>query len=86
MSVVRSFWNAKAHVLAYAEMREETGLLGEISNGPLVQGTRRAERTGVAQFHVTVIRFLYSSNAGKDRTFSRAGSSEQPQEVPDQVQ
>ena len=75
----KMFWNAKAHVLAHTQMRKEAGLLGEISNGPLVQRKRRRKELEVAQFHRTVIGFLYSSNASEDRAFSRAGSSEQSQ-------
>src|SRR5207244_12245078 len=73
----KMFWNAKAHVLAHTQMRKEAGLLGEISNGPLVQRKRRRKELEVAQFHRTVIGFLYSSNASEDRAFSRTGSSEQ---------
>jgi len=60
-------------------MREEPGLLREISNVSLVQRKRRRKELEVPQFHIAIIRFLDSSNAGKDGAFSRAGSSEQPQ-------
>src|SRR5207237_10027001 len=75
----KMLWNAKAHVLAHTQMRKEAGLLGEISNGPLVQRKRRRKELEVAQFHRTVIGFLYASNAGEDGAFASTGSAEQSQ-------
>src|SRR6267143_5731739 len=60
-------------------MRKEAGLLREIPNGSLVQRKRRRKDLEVAEFHQTVIGFLYSSNASEHRAFSSAGSSEQSQ-------
>jgi hypothetical protein len=45
-------------------MREETGLLREIPNVPLVQWQRWWEEGKVAKPNVAIIRFLDSSDAG----------------------